>query len=94
TGLDITEEEFLQYGGGRAALDEVAARGGDLVNIVRRENGIININYALHNQTVTKRFFMTLEIGADNKLTDITPTKEDGTPDNAGWYLHSLKIGN
>ncbi|MDE7288465.1 MAG: hypothetical protein K2N71_03035, partial [Oscillospiraceae bacterium] len=94
TGTDITEEEFLQYGGGRAALDEVAARGGDLVNIVRRENGIINVNYALHNQTVTKRFFMTLEISPDNKLTDITPKNEDGTPDNAGWYLHSLKIGN
>lgn len=93
TGTDITEEEFLQYGGGRAALDEIAARGGDLVNIVRRENGIININYALHNQTTTQRFFMTLEIGADNKLTDITPKKEDGTPDNQGWYLHSLKIG-
>lgn len=92
TGIDITEEELLEYGGGRAALDEVAARGGDLVNIVRRENGIININYALHNQTTTKRFFMTLEIGDDNKLTDITPKKEDGTPDNAGWYLHSLKI--
>lgn len=91
-GVDITEEELLGYGGGRAALDEVAARGGDLVNIVRRENGIININYALHNQTTTKRFFMTLEIGDDNKLTDITPKKEDGTPDNAGWYLHSLKI--
>lgn len=94
TGLDITEEEFLQYGGGRAFLDEVAARGGDLVNIVRRENGIININYALHNQTVTNRFFMTLEIGADNKLTDITPKNEDGTPDNAGWYLHSLSIAS
>lgn len=93
TGTDITEEELLQYGGGRAALDEVAARGGDLVNIVRRENGIININYALHNQNTTQRFFMTLEIGTDNKLTDITPKKEDGTPDNAGWYLHSLKIG-
>lgn len=93
TGTDITEEELLEYGGGRAFLDEIAARGGDLVNIVRRENGIINVNYALHNQTVTKRFFMTLEIGADNKLTDITPKKEDGTPDNAGWYLHSLKIG-
>lgn len=91
-GVDITEEELLQYGGGRAALDEVAARGGDLVNIVRRENGIININYALHNQTTTKRFFMTLEIDDDNKLTDITPKKEDGTPDNAGWYLHSLEI--
>lgn len=90
TGTDITEEELLQYGGGRAALDEIAARGGDLVNIVRRDNGIININYALHNQTTTQRFFMTLEIGADNKLTDITPKKEDGTPDNAGWYLHSL----
>ncbi|MBD5140973.1 MAG: hypothetical protein HDT25_06125 [Ruminococcus sp.] len=94
TGLDITEEEFLQYVGGRAFLDEVAARGGDLVNIVRRENGIININYALHNQTVTNRFFMTLEIGADNKLTDITPKNEDGTPDNAGWYLHSLSIAS
>lgn len=94
TGLDITEEEFLQYGGGRAFLDEVAARGGDLVNIVRRENGIININYALHNQTVTNRFFMTLEIGSDNKLTDITPKNEDGTPDNAGWYLHSLSIAS
>lgn len=92
TGTDITEEEFLKYGGGRAFLDEVAARGGDLVNIVRRGNGIININYALHNQTTTKRFFMTLEIGDDNSLTDITPTKEDGTPDNAGWYLHSLEI--
>lgn len=91
-GVDITEEELLRYGGGRAALDEVAARGGDLVNIVRRENGIININYALHNQTTTKRFFMTLEIDDDNKLTDITPKKEDGTPDNAGWYLHSLEI--
>lgn len=90
TGTDITEEELLQYGGGRTALDEIAARGGDLVNIVRRDNGIININYALHNQTTTQRFFMTLEIGADNKLTDITPKKEDGTPDNAGWYLHSL----
>lgn len=88
-GVDITEEELLGYGGGRAALDEVAARGGDLVNIVRRDNGIININYALHNQTTTKRFFMTLEID-DNKLTDITPKKEDGTPDNAGWYLHQL----
>lgn len=94
TGTDITEEELLQYGGGRAFLDEVAARGGDLVNIVRRENGIININYALHNQTTTKRFFMTLEIDADNKLTDITPKKEDGTPDNAGWYLHSLSIAS
>lgn len=93
TGLDITEEQLLEYGGGRAALDEIAARGGDLVNIVRRDNGIININYALHNQTVTNRFFMTLEIGADGKVTDITPKKEDGTPDNAGWYLHSLKIG-
>lgn len=92
TGLDITEEQLLEYGGGRAALDEIAARGGDLVNIVRRDNGIININYALHNQTVTNRFFMTLEIGADGKVTDITPQKEDGTPDNAGWYLHSLKI--
>lgn len=92
TGADITEEELLQYSGGRAFLDEVAARGGDLVNIVRRENGIININYALHNQTTTQRFFMTLEIDDDNKLTDITPKKEDGTPDNAGWYLHSLKI--
>ncbi|MCM1327932.1 MAG: hypothetical protein NC253_00690 [Ruminococcus sp.] len=93
-GVDITEEDLLAYGGGRAALDEIAARGGDLVNIVRRDNGIININYALHNQTVTKRFFMTLEVGADGKLTDITPTNGDGTPDNAGWYLHSLKIKN
>lgn len=91
-GLDITEEEFLGYGGGRAFLDEVAARGGDLVNIVRRANGIININYALHNQTVTQRFFMTLQTDKDGKLTDITPKKEDGTPDNAGWYLHSLEI--
>lgn len=91
-GLDITAEEFLEYVGGRAFLDEIAARGGDLVNIVRRANGIININYALHNQTVTQRFFMTLQADKDGRLTDITPKKEDGTPDNAGWYLHSLKL--
>lgn len=91
-GLDITEEELLKYGGGRAFLDEIEARGGDIANIVRRNNGIININYALHNQTVSKRFHMTLEVGADGSLTDITTKNEDGTPDNAGWYLHSLKI--
>lgn len=93
-GVDITEEELSEYKGARTALDEISSMGGDLVNIVKRGNGIININYAQHRQDVTLRCFLTLEIDGKGRAKDITPRNEDGTLDNQGWYLHSLKIEN
>lgn len=87
----ITEEEFAEYKGARAFLDEISSMGGDVTGIILRDNGIININYDAHMQENTQHYYLTLRIDDKDRTEDITPRNEDGTLNNKGYYLLSLK---
>ncbi|MCH5350224.1 MAG: hypothetical protein J1E40_12925 [Oscillospiraceae bacterium] len=87
----ITEEELAEYKGTRAFLDEISSMGGDLKEIILRENGIININYDAHMQDLVQHYYLTLKLDDNGKAADITPRNEDGTLNNKGYYLLSLK---
>ncbi|MCH5193632.1 MAG: hypothetical protein J1F11_06700 [Oscillospiraceae bacterium] len=87
----ITEEELLEYKGTRAFLDELSSMGGDLKEIILRENGIININYDAHTQEAVQHYYFTLKLDDKDRAEDITPRNEDGTLNNKGYYLLTLK---
>ena len=86
--LEITEQEFLKYDGSEAALKRIDDQKGQLVSILRRENGIININY----QTPWTRD------GVDDYINNmyLNLMEKDGaltileTDDNRGVYLPAL----
>ena len=86
----INEDELLEYKGARAFIDEISSMGGEIVNIIRRDNGIININYDSHMQNITMHYYLTLRLDDKDKMADITPRNSDGTLNNKGYYL--LKI--
>ncbi|MDR0992372.1 MAG: hypothetical protein LBL87_05675 [Ruminococcus sp.] len=44
-GIDFPIEDFRKMKGGAAILEEIEEGGGKLINILYRDNGIININY-------------------------------------------------
>ena len=46
-GVPITQEELLSFQNAKEVLDEIATKGGSVTNILKRENGIININYQI-----------------------------------------------
>lgn len=94
TAKEITEEQLADYKGARAALDEIASMGGEVVSILQRDNGIININYNSHMQELTMHYYLTLKIDGKGRAENITPKNDDGTLNNKGYYLHSLKAGN
>lgn len=94
TAKDITEEQLAEYKGARAALDEITSMGGEVVSILQRDNGIININYDSHMQELTMHYYLTLKIDDKGRVENITPKNGDGTLNNKGFYLHSLKAGN
>lgn len=94
TAKDITEEQLAEYKGARAALDEINSMGGEVVSILQRENGIININYDAHMQELAMHYYLTLKIDDKGRAENITPKNDDGTLNNKGFYLHSLKAGN
>ena len=88
---EITETELAEYKGARAFLDEISSMGGDVTKIIFRENGIININYDAHLQETTQHYYLTLRLDDKDRAEDITPRNEDGTLNNKGYYLVSLK---
>ncbi|MDE5859005.1 MAG: hypothetical protein K2H23_01215, partial [Oscillospiraceae bacterium] len=90
TAKEITEEQLAEYKGSRAALDEITSMGGEVVSILQRENGIININYDAHTQELTMHYYLTLKIDDKGRAEDITPKNDDGTLNNRGYYLKSL----
>lgn len=94
TAKEITEEQLADYKGARAALDEITSMGGEVVSILQRDNGIININYDSHMQELTMHCYLTLKIDGKGRAENITPKNGDGTLNNKGFYLHSLKAGN
>lgn len=87
----ITEEELAEYKGTRAFLDEISSMGGDLKEIILRENGIININYDAHMQNMIQHYYLTIKLDDKDRAEDITPRNEDGTLNNRGYYLLTLK---
>ena len=93
TAKEITEEQLAEYKGARAALDEINSMGGEVVSILQRENGIININYDAHMQELAMHYYLTLKIDDKGRAENITPKNDDGTLNNKGFYLHSLKAG-
>jgi hypothetical protein len=44
-GIDFPIDAFRKMDGGAAILDEIEENGGTVINILYRDNGIININY-------------------------------------------------
>ena len=90
TAKEIAEEQLAKYKGSRAALDEITSMGGEVVSIMQRENGIININYDAHTQELTMHYYLTLKIDDKGRAEDITPKNDDGTLNNRGYYLKSL----
>ena len=94
TAKEITEEQLAEYKGARAALDEINSMGGEVISILQRENGIININYDAHMQELAMHYYLTLKIDDKGRAENITPKNDDGTLNNKGFYLHSLKAGN
>lgn len=54
-GRGITEKEFLEYDGAQAVLDEIAESGFDVKNILKRSNGIINVNGVAADETYCYR---------------------------------------
>ena len=94
TAKEITEEQLAEYKGARSALDEINSMGGEVVSILQRENGIININYDAHMQELAMHYYLTLKIDDKGRAENITPKNDDGTLNNKGFYLHSLKAGN
>jgi hypothetical protein len=44
-GVDFPIEDFREMTGGAGILDEIEENGGTVLNILYRDNGIININY-------------------------------------------------
>lgn len=94
TAKEITEEQLADYKGARAALDEITSMGGEVVSILQRDNGIININYDSHMQELKMHCYLTLKIDGKGRAENITPKNGDGTLNNKGFYLHSLKAGN
>lgn len=86
---NISEEKFSEYKGARAFLDEISSYGGEVTDIILRENGIININYDAHMQDSVRHYYFTLKI-ENEEVTDITPRNSDGTLNNSGHYLLKL----
>lgn len=96
-GTEITVDELLKYDGAQTVLDEIKVEGGKVIHILKRENGIINIDYSIAEEndmsdvpdTILCFHFRTLKISG-NSVLDITPTYEydDGTIEyeNRGFY--------
>ena len=93
TAKEITEEQLADYKGARAALDGRTS-SGEVGSILQRDNGIININYDSHMQELKMHCYLTLKIDGKGRAENITPKNGDGTLNNKGFYLHSLKAGN
>lgn len=91
TAKEITEEQLAGYKGARAALDEITSMGGEVVSILQRDNGIININYDAHTQELAMHYYLTLKIDEKGRAENITPKNGDGTLNNKGYYLKSLQ---
>jgi hypothetical protein len=91
-GSQIPLEELLTYENADTYVEEIKKLNGSIQNILKRENGIININYQVPEPDVDYlkwNYYYTLKLSDDGKVTHITDN-----PDNPEWdsgvYLPAL----
>jgi hypothetical protein len=89
-GRNITEEEFLTFAGSEAILSEIKAENGKVTGILRRPNGIININYSGHDDGVAEGWnynnYKTYTLESDDSGNTSLVYFESG----GGIYLPSI----
>lgn len=49
--------EFLEYGGAQTVPDKISAGGYTLNNILKRGNGLINVNYSIKEEKYDEEYF-------------------------------------
>jgi hypothetical protein len=85
-GSEISLEEFLTYENAKSYIDEIENLNGEITNILKRGNDIININYRVPDpeRNLKWNYYYTLKI-ADSKATHINNSTND-----EGVYLPAL----
>ena len=81
SGREITKEDFLKYDGAKALLDDLARDRKTVTEIIKRGNGIININFK-YNTVDTEDYFgesygNKIMLYRGGKLFDITDDYDD-----------------
>jgi hypothetical protein len=90
-GSEISLEDLLTYENADTYIDEIENLNGEITNILRRENGIININYKVQNPNALYlkwNYYYTLKL-SDEIVTHITDNPDKPEWDN-GVYLPAL----
>jgi hypothetical protein len=88
-GIDFPIEDFRKMKGGAAILDEIEDSGGTVLNILYRDNGIININYKklLEAEEGYDWYYYKYKTYRDGDYYDASPTFiEEGY----GYYAPSI----
>jgi major membrane immunogen (membrane-anchored lipoprotein) len=90
-GSEIPLEELLEFENAESYIDEIESLNGEITNILKRGNGIININYRVPDPEVDYlkwNYYYTLKID-DGKVTHITDNPDKPEWDS-GVYLPAL----
>jgi hypothetical protein len=88
-GVDFPIEDFREMTGGAAILDEIEENGGKVLNILYRDNGIININYKEPINENSDWCEYRYKTYRDSDNYNISPTfVEEG----AGYYSPSITV--
>jgi hypothetical protein len=56
-GIDMPLDYFMKLKGSDKVIEEIAVQGGEITNILYRDNGIINVNYRVESDTPEFYFY-------------------------------------
>ena len=69
-GTEITVNELKEYEGSEKILNIIEDKNGNVFSVLKRSNGIININYCVENveQNIIWNYYLTVQLQDDNTL--------------------------
>jgi hypothetical protein len=89
-GTEISLDELLSYENANTFIEQIKSEGGEITNILKRPNGIININYTVYDPDANIRWNYNITLLEEDGIVSLNNKSLTEPAMNRGVYLPAM----